>query len=77
MFRGCPTSRISDRQFEIFEDWFALVNHRVLPDAGGWRDQAADFVRGVAVLDDELARYRAEERKKAEDRAKAQRKRKR
>tara|TARA_R110000796_G_scaffold229663_2_gene347059 strand:+ start:3685 stop:3840 length:156 start_codon:yes stop_codon:yes gene_type:complete len=44
----------------------ALVDNSILPDAGGWSDQAASFVAAFPIVQSEIAKAR----EKAIERAK-------
>jgi len=44
----------------------------VLPDAGGWADQAASFVQAYPIVSNEIARTRAKAQQQSMNRAKRQ-----
>lgn len=61
----CPGALVSSREIDAIRAVFA-VEHGVLPDAGGWMDQAATFVDSYPLIARLIAHWREVAIKEAE-----------
>ena len=70
MFR-CPRQIATTHLTDIVQ-LVVLCELGVLPDAGGWADQAASFVQAYPIVSNEIARTRAKAQQQSMNRAKRQ-----
>ena len=68
----CPNRTVTAREKQAVIA-ASQVELGVLPDAGGWMDQAYTFVTAYPLLAQEIERWREHARQEAEKRAKAKR----
>lgn len=69
LFR-CPNQLATRRELDAVSA-VLLVEQGVLPDPGGWQDQAETFVRAYPLLAKEIAGWRAVHQRVAQQKAKA------
>lgn len=53
----CPARIVPQEAFDVF-DYVELLEHGVLPEQGGWLDQAATFTEALAFVLREREAYR-------------------
>ena len=56
-FKGCPVKRITSRSWEYLRAYI-FYNRGFLPNAGGWKDQPAKFVRAMEIIEFELIKIK-------------------
>lgn len=71
-FHRCP-HKLATREFIDVVQSVALVEQGVLPDEGGWFDQATTFVQAFNMVSNEIQRTRARLAEQAQQRARKQR----
>jgi hypothetical protein len=60
----CPNAVLDQAHFDVVSA-VAMVERGVLPDAGGWQDQAAVFVSAFGLVTREIENWREVHREKA------------
>lgn len=61
----CPNAMATARDFDVLRSAVLTGESGVLPDAGGWNDQAATYVEAYPIARTEIAHWRAVAEKKA------------
>jgi hypothetical protein len=65
----CPNALVSQRELHAITA-AALVENGVMPDVGGWQDQAATFTQAWPLIMQEIEHWRGVHRRMAQQQAK-------
>jgi len=63
-FFRCRSTHFDASHTDVIRSFF-MLEKGVLPDAGGWADQASQWVEAVQVVEREVEGYRAKAMKEA------------
>lgn len=61
-FKGCPVKKVTGQSWEYLRAYI-FYSRGFLPNAGGWKDQPAKFIRAMEIIEIELIKIKDKEGK--------------